>query len=79
MPSPRATSAAHLHPFRRGLTSHRSDTHGVAPRRRPLRTGEKPWHDATASTGMTQIAIQEAEDGSAATWMEQVTDEDYGG
>jgi quercetin dioxygenase-like cupin family protein len=40
--------------------------------------GEKHWHGATASTAMSHIAIQEAENGSAVTWMEQVTDEDFG-
>ena len=39
--------------------------------------GEKHWHGATATTGMSHIAIQEALDGSAVYWMEQVTDYDY--
>jgi quercetin dioxygenase-like cupin family protein len=39
--------------------------------------GEKHWHGATATTGMSHIAIQERLDGSAVTWMEQVTDEQY--
>jgi quercetin dioxygenase-like cupin family protein len=39
--------------------------------------GEKHWHGATASTSMTHIAIQEALDGKAVDWMEQVTDDDY--
>jgi quercetin dioxygenase-like cupin family protein len=39
--------------------------------------GEKHWHGATASTGMSHIAIQEALNGSAVTWMEKVSDEDY--
>ena len=39
--------------------------------------GEKHWHGATASTGMTHIAIAEALDGKAVDWMEQVTDEQY--
>jgi quercetin dioxygenase-like cupin family protein len=41
--------------------------------------GEKHWHGATATTGMSHIAIQEAQDGSPVTWMEQVTDAQYGG
>lgn len=40
--------------------------------------GEKHWHGATATTAMSHIAIQEALDGSAVTWMEKVSDEDYG-
>lgn len=39
--------------------------------------GEKHWHGATATTGMTHIAIQEALDGSTVTWMEKVADADY--
>lgn len=39
--------------------------------------GHRHWHGATAMTSMTHIAIQEALDGSAVHWMEQVTDEQY--
>lgn len=39
--------------------------------------GEKHWHGATASTGMTHIAIQEAVDGSNVTWLEKVSNADY--
>ena len=39
--------------------------------------GEKQWHGATATTGMTHIAIQEKQDGKAVDWLEQVTDEQY--
>jgi quercetin dioxygenase-like cupin family protein len=39
--------------------------------------GEKHWHGATATTGMTHIAIQEALDGKNADWMEKVSDEQY--
>jgi quercetin dioxygenase-like cupin family protein len=41
--------------------------------------GEKHWHGATATTAMTHIAIQEALDGKAVDWMEQVSDEQYRG
>ncbi|MCS3466324.1 quercetin dioxygenase-like cupin family protein [Pseudomonas sp. JUb42] len=37
----------------------------------------KHWHGATASTGMTHIAIAEVLDGKVVDWMEQVSDEDY--
>ena len=40
--------------------------------------GEKHWHGATATTAMSHIAIQEALDGSNVTWMEKVSEEDYG-
>ncbi|TNC51964.1 cupin domain-containing protein [Rubellimicrobium rubrum] len=39
--------------------------------------GERHWHGATATTGMSHIAIQEAQDGTAVTWMEQVSEGDY--
>ncbi|WP_421879104.1 (R)-mandelonitrile lyase [Marinoscillum sp.] len=38
---------------------------------------EKHWHGASAEKAMSHIAIQESVDGSAVTWMEQVTDEQY--
>jgi quercetin dioxygenase-like cupin family protein len=41
--------------------------------------GEKHWHGATATTGMTHIAIQEQLDGKVVDWMEQVSDEQYRG
>jgi quercetin dioxygenase-like cupin family protein len=39
--------------------------------------GEKHWHGATPTTGMTHIAIQEAVDGKVVDWLEHVTDEQY--
>lgn len=41
--------------------------------------GEKHWHGATATTGMTHIAIQENLNGKVVEWMEKVTDEEYNG
>ncbi|WP_174801536.1 (R)-mandelonitrile lyase [Martelella limonii] len=38
---------------------------------------EKHWHGATDKKAMTHVAIQEAENGSPVTWMEQVSDADY--
>jgi quercetin dioxygenase-like cupin family protein len=38
---------------------------------------EKHWHGGTPRTTMTHIAIQEALDGKAVEWMEQVTDQQY--
>ena len=40
---------------------------------------ERHWHGATATTGMTHIALQEALDGVAVTWLEQVSPVDYTG
>ena len=38
---------------------------------------EKHWHGATATTGMSHIAIQENLDGKVVEWMEKVTDVQY--
>jgi quercetin dioxygenase-like cupin family protein len=38
---------------------------------------KRHWHGATPHESMTHIAIQEAKDGQAVTWMEHVTDEEY--
>jgi quercetin dioxygenase-like cupin family protein len=39
--------------------------------------GEKHWHGAAPTTGMTHIAIQELVDGKSGDWLEKVTDEQY--
>jgi quercetin dioxygenase-like cupin family protein len=39
---------------------------------------EKHWHGASPDIGMVHIAIQEALDGKHITWMELVTDAEYG-
>jgi quercetin dioxygenase-like cupin family protein len=39
--------------------------------------GEKHWHGAAPTTMMAHLAMQESENGSAATWLEQVTDAQY--
>ena len=49
---------------------HPGDVVSIAP-------GEKHWHGASASTALTHIAIQEQVDGSAADWLEQVSDAQY--
>lgn len=35
------------------------------------------WHGATATTGMTHLAITEQLNGKNVEWMEKVTDEQY--
>ncbi|MFH6781290.1 MULTISPECIES: (R)-mandelonitrile lyase [Methylobacterium] len=40
--------------------------------------GVRHWHGASATTGMSHIAIQEKQDGSAVTWLDPVTDAEYG-
>ncbi len=37
----------------------------------------KHWHGATETSGMVHIAIQEVLDGTAAEWLEPVSDADY--
>jgi quercetin dioxygenase-like cupin family protein len=39
--------------------------------------GEKHWHGAAPTTGMTHIAIQERLNGKVVDWLEHVTDEQY--
>jgi quercetin dioxygenase-like cupin family protein len=39
--------------------------------------GEKHWHGASPTTGITHIAVQEHADGKTADWMEHVTNEQY--
>ncbi len=39
--------------------------------------GEKHWHGAAPTTALTHIAIHERLDGTAVTWLEHVTDEQY--
>jgi quercetin dioxygenase-like cupin family protein len=40
--------------------------------------GARHWHGATATIGMSHIAISEALDGKTVDWMEKVSDEEYG-
>ncbi len=42
-----------------------------------IEPNEKHWHGATATTGMSHIAIHENLDGKVVDWMEKVTDEQY--
>lgn len=39
--------------------------------------GVKHWHGASASEPMTHVAVSEALDGNAVTWMEHVSDSQY--
>ena len=44
-----------------------------------IEPGEEHWHGATADRFMAHVAIQEADDnGQVVTWLEQVTDAEYG-
>ena len=39
---------------------------------------EKHWHGASPDCAMSHIAIAEKQDGQVVTWLEHVTDEQYG-
>ena len=39
--------------------------------------GEEHWHGAGPDTMMSHLAMQEAQDGRAADWLEQVDEADY--
>ena len=85
---PGARTAWHTHPL--GQTLHvvagagRVALRGEAPR--IIRAGDtvwipphvEHWHGAGPDTAMSHIAIQETLDGSAADWLEHVSDDDYG-
>ncbi len=86
---PGARTAWHTHPlgqslivtFGRGLIQRWG---GPVEEIRPgdvvwFEPGEKHWHGASATTAMQHIAIQEALDGKAVDWLEQVSDDQYAG
>ena len=84
---PGARTAWHTHPLGQTLivTSGVGWTQCEGEDRVEVRAGDiiqcppnhKHWHGATSKTAMTHIAIQEVLDGSAVTWLEHVSDEDY--
>jgi quercetin dioxygenase-like cupin family protein len=87
--TPGARTAWHTHP--NGQTIYVTEGSGLAQRRggpveviRPgdrvfFEPGEEHWHGAAPNSVMTHVAmLQVDDDGSAATWGEHVTDEEYG-
>jgi quercetin dioxygenase-like cupin family protein len=84
---PGARSAWHTHPLGQTLivTSGCGWTQCEGEAKVEIRAGDviwcppghKHWHGATATTAMTHIAITEALDGVAVTWLEKVTEEEY--
>ena len=86
--SPGARTAWHTHP--NGQTIYVTDGVGLAQRRggpveviRPgdrvfFEPGENHWHGAAPDRFMTHLAMQQVDDeGSAVTWGDHVTDEEY--
>lgn len=87
--APGARTAWHHHP--KGQTLYVTDGIGLVCLRggepqeiRPgdvvyIEPGEEHWHGATADRFMAHVAIQEADgQGEVVTWLDHVTDEDYG-
>jgi quercetin dioxygenase-like cupin family protein len=87
--APGARTAWHSHP--NGQTIHVTEGVGLAQRQggraeviRPgdrvfFEPGELHWHGAAPDRFMTHLAMHQVDDaGAAATWGEQVTDEEYG-
>jgi quercetin dioxygenase-like cupin family protein len=84
---PGARSAWHVHPLGQTLIVTAGvglvqSWDGPAQEIRPgdvvwIPPGVKHWHGATATNGMSHIAIAEALDGEAVEWMEQVSEEQY--
>lgn len=86
--TPGARTAWHTHP--KGQTLYVTDGIGRVATRdgvreiRPgdvvyIEPGEQHWHGASPDRFMAHVAIQEAdEEGQVVTWLEHVTDEEYG-
>jgi quercetin dioxygenase-like cupin family protein len=87
--TPGARTAWHTHPF--GQSIFVTEGSGLCCRRggpveeiRPgdrvwFEPGEEHWHGAAPDRFMTHTAIQEVDEtGNPATWLEHVTDEEYG-
>jgi quercetin dioxygenase-like cupin family protein len=84
---PGARSAWHTHPLGQTLivTSGTGWVQQWGGDKQEIRPGDvilippsvKHWHGATATNGMSHIAIQEALDGKIVDWMEKVSEEQY--
>lgn len=85
---PGARSAWHVHPAGQTLvvTSGTGWIQEEGGQKQVIRAGDiiwtppgvKHWHGATATEGITHVAIQESVNGTPVHWMEKVTDEQYG-
>lgn len=86
---PGARTAWHTHPL--GQTIHVTGGHGLFQIEgeliRRLSPGDtvyfppetRHWHGAAPDAAMSHLAIHEALDGTHVTWMEHVSDDQYGG
>ena len=84
---PGARTAWHTHPFGQTLLV-LSGKGRIGKRGGPVQeifpgdvvwfdAGEEHWHGASPDCAMTHLALQEQKDGSAADWLEKVSDADY--
>ncbi len=86
---PGARTAWHTHPLGQTLivTAGVGYVQQEGEPRQEIRPGDivwippqvRHWHGATATTGMTHMAIAEAEDGKTVTWAEKVSAAKYAG
>jgi quercetin dioxygenase-like cupin family protein len=84
---PGARTAWHTHPLGQSLivTAGCGLVHRRGDRKEKIHPGdvvwippgEKHWHGATSTTGMTHIAIQERLVGKTVDWMENVSNDQY--
>ena len=84
---PGARTAWHTHPLGQTLivTQGRGWLQEWGKEAEPLNQGDiawippgvKHWHGAASTTGMTHMAIQEAQDGKNVEWLDPVTDAQY--
>jgi quercetin dioxygenase-like cupin family protein len=84
---PGARTAWHTHPLGQTLiiiagAGHVQTWDGPLLEVRPgdviwFQPGEKHWHGALPTVGMTHIAVHEALDGKTVDWLEPVSDEQY--
>jgi quercetin dioxygenase-like cupin family protein len=84
---PGARSAWHTHPLGQTLvvtagTGWVKSWNGQKQEMKPgdvvwIPPGVKHWHGASATTGVSHIAVQQAVDGKNVQWMEKVNDEQY--
>jgi len=85
---PGARSAWHTHPLGQTLivTAGQGWVQREGGNRQEINPGDvvwtppgvKHWHGATATSGMSHIAIQESLNGKRVSWLEKVSDEQYG-
>jgi len=78
--APGARTVWHTHPAGQTLQAWGGERRVIKPGDVvSIPPGVKHWHGATATNGMSHIAIQERVDGGVVEWLEPVSDDQYGG